>query len=189
MTDYTKFENNWITSDIHFNHLNILKYNADTRGSFVDTDHMNEEIISRWNSTVSEKDHTFILGDIAMGDIAKAPARIKRLNGAKTLIKGNHDRSLMKQDISGLFVEIRDYLCFSYKKTGLVLFHYPIASFDGQSHGAIHFHGHLHGAPSGLTGRIKDIGMDTNELVPYNLDTLISKMKMIPLPVKDHHGK
>lgn len=182
----------FITSDIHFNHLNILKYNAETRGHFKDVTEMNEGIIQRWNSVVAPEDHTFILGDVAMGDVSKAPALIERLNGTKTLVLGNHDRKLVKiTDIERLFSGgIHNYLVHSVDKhTHLVMFHFPIHSWDNRGIGAIHTHGHTHGAPTGIQGRIIDVGMDCNNLYPFKLSDVVSKMNAIPRPTHDHHRK
>ena len=201
---YHKYRKHWIASDIHFNHKNISIYCPDSRGQFVDIighsedgkpiynhriDDMNEEIIRKWNTLVQPGDHVFILGDVAMGRIELAPALISRLNGDKTLIRGNHDRSLMKvPDLDNLFINIRDYLCFSARGTGVVMSHYPLASWDGQGHGAVMLHGHLHGTPCMVTGRIKDVGIDTNNLYPYDFEKVLEEMKQIPPPTYDHHG-
>lgn len=181
----------FITSDIHFSHRRIIEYNATTRGHFKDTTEMNEEIVRRWNETVGVDDHTFILGDVSMGDVTQAPQLIARLNGTKTLVKGNHDRSLMKiPGIQDLFAGgVHDYLVYSLdKSTHIVMFHFPIASWDARSHGSIHLHGHTHGAPTGLTGRIMDIGMDCNNLYPFELSAVVERLKKIPKPTYDHHG-
>lgn len=169
----------FISSDIHFSHQKILEYNPETRGMFATVEEMNEAIIERWNQTVGVDDHTFILGDVSMGDVSLAPGYIARLNGSKTLILGNHDRSLMKVDgVQSLFHGIYDYLCFEYsRKQAVIMFHYPIQNWDGKYHGSIHLHGHCHGAPTGISGRIKDIGMDCNNLYPFCLDELVKTFK------------
>lgn len=85
----------WFTSDTHFGHVNILKFNAEQR-PFKDTDHMDEEIIRRWNAVVSPKDTVYHLGDIALGPIDKSLPKIARLNGHKIAVLGNHDRPFMR---------------------------------------------------------------------------------------------
>jgi calcineurin-like phosphoesterase family protein len=52
--------------------------------------------------------------------------------------------------------------------------------------GTLMIHGHLHGNPSGLTGRIKDVGIDTNNLFPYRLDAVVNELLKIDV-VRDHH--
>lgn len=196
---YQTYKKHWITSDIHFGHLNILKYCSDTRGMFANVDEMNEKLIANWNSDVSADDHVFILGDVCMGLIEKAPGLISQLKGAKTLVVGNHDRSLLKLPIMSTeegrrslgFIEVTDYKCFGIKKIGsFVMMHYPLSSYDGQNKGAIHFHGHLHGSPPNIKqlGRIKDVGADTNNLKPYDFEKLVKEMQQMQLPSINHHG-
>lgn len=203
-TKYATYRKHHVCADVHFNHKNIALYCPETRGKFVgivgtntdgtpiyvhNIDAMNEEIIAKWNSVVQPDDHTFILGDVAMGLIEKAPALIQRLNGDKTLIVGNHDRKLVNLDcLYELFIDVRDYACFHIPDIGgVVMSHYPFASWDGKSQGAVHFYGHLHGAPTTVTGRAKDVGIDTNNLYPYVLEELMIQLQSIPLPLFDHH--
>lgn len=56
---------------------------------FADTAEMDKAIIDRWNSTVSEDDIVYHLGDFgAYGNEAEI---LSQLNGIKYLVKGNHD--------------------------------------------------------------------------------------------------
>lgn len=85
----------WFTSDTHFGHTNILRY---SNRPFSDVDHMNEEIIKRWNALVSPEDTVYHLGDVALGPIDKSLACVGRLNGFKILVDdGNHDRPFMSR--------------------------------------------------------------------------------------------
>lgn len=83
----------YFTSDTHFSHINIIRY---CDRPFSDTDHMDEEIIRRWNETVDPDDTVFHLGDIALGPIEKSLPKVARLNGHKIAILGNHDRPFMR---------------------------------------------------------------------------------------------
>lgn len=83
----------WFTSDTHLGHANIIKY---CNRPFRDTDHMDEEIIRRWNETVSPEDTVYHLGDIALGKIADSLPKVARLNGHKIAVLGNHDRPFMR---------------------------------------------------------------------------------------------
>jgi calcineurin-like phosphoesterase family protein len=194
----------WIGSDYHLNHLNILKY-CDHRvpdshdgcapHDWDDVAEMNEKIISNHNSLVAPDDEVYLLGDICMGQIIKAPDLIRRLNGRKYLIKGNHDKTLHKlikndENNSDLFIWVKDVIEMSYryneKKIPLFFSHFPHAAWPGMNQGVIHAHGHLHGSPSGVTGRIIDVGIDTNNLFPYKMDDVIERMLKIEL-IRNHH--
>lgn len=83
----------FFTSDTHFSHNNIIRY---CDRPFADTDHMDEEIIRRWNETVGPDDIVYHLGDIALGPIEKSLAKVARLNGHKIAVLGNHDRPFMR---------------------------------------------------------------------------------------------
>lgn len=83
----------FFTSDTHFSHTNIIRY---CDRPFSDTDHMDEEIIRRWNETVGPEDTVYHLGDIALGPIEKSLPKIARLNGHKIAVLGNHDRPFMR---------------------------------------------------------------------------------------------
>ena len=199
----------WITSDIHFSHKNILKYCPHRmKSSFIGdmndmtpeeiteaVDIMNEYIIKNWNILVSKDDTVFILGDVAMGQIKDAPALISRLNGNKILILGNHDKTLkklIKNDdcLSDLFVSIHDYYEYSHvyngKKVMLCMSHFPMRHWNSQNQGTLMLHGHLHGSPCDVPGRIKDVGLDTNYLFPYLLDDVIEELLKIEL-IEEHH--
>ena len=52
----------WFTSDLHFNHLNILKYEPKSR-PFENVAEMNEALIKNWNDRVKPEDTVFVLGD------------------------------------------------------------------------------------------------------------------------------
>jgi len=202
----------WIASDIHFSHRNILQYCPHrVHESFTDDiksaddleidfliELMNEKIISNWNEKVEPDDDVFILGDVAMGKIALAPALIRRLNGRKHLVAGNHDKTLIKligndPSLSDLFVWIKDYHEMSHalpginqKKNLICMSHFPFRCWNGMNNFSMMIHGHLHGSLCDVPGRIMDVGIDTNGLRPYLLDDVVSRLLKIT-DVESHH--
>jgi calcineurin-like phosphoesterase family protein len=80
---------NWITSDTHFNHANIIDYCS---RPFSDIAAMNYALIARWNERVTPEDTVYHLGDFAMGSPVAWPKFTSRLYGHKILVPGNHDR-------------------------------------------------------------------------------------------------
>ena len=78
----------FIISDTHFNHANIIKY---CNRPFKDTKEMYEAMIKNWNETASNNDIVIHLGDFGLGNKEYIASIIKRLNGKKILIMGNHD--------------------------------------------------------------------------------------------------
>lgn len=87
---------NWFTSDTHFNHENIIEY---TCRPFKSAEHMDKEIIRRWNSRVKVGDTVFHGGDFMFGGSAKQGNQkkpeeyLEQLNGNIILIRGNHDHN------------------------------------------------------------------------------------------------
>lgn len=84
---------NWrifFTSDWHLGHENAIKYD---KRPFKDCAEMAETLVRRFNATVPEDGTTYFLGDMGnkTEDISKV---IKRLNGTKILILGNHDKNV-----------------------------------------------------------------------------------------------
>ena len=70
----------FVTSDLHFDHKNIMTFCPRTRSRFSDVNHMNESMMEEWNDTASPEDLTFILGDIAFCNAEKAIAYLKSSN-------------------------------------------------------------------------------------------------------------
>ena len=80
----------FFTSDTHFHHPNILKYNPNRDWDEIDA--MNEGIIARWNAVVKAEDFVWHLGDFDMNGKDRALEFVKRLNGTVGLVAGNHDK-------------------------------------------------------------------------------------------------
>lgn len=160
----------FFTSDTHFGHARIIEL---CNRPFKDVDHMNEVIVARWNAAVSPEDTVYHLGDVAMGPIEKSLAIIKRLNGSKILVQGNHDRPFMAGDnyekfekwhrayIDAGFLSVWDYHYFQNFLYPFALSHFP---YDGDSHDGDRFsdkrlrdaglpliHGHTHATGNPVT--------------------------------------
>jgi calcineurin-like phosphoesterase family protein len=144
--------NIFVISDTHFNHANILNFTNDAgelvRPGFESVEAMNEHIIEKWNSVVGPNDHVYHLGDVHFGAKLRAKenaAILRRLNGKKRLVLGNHDDG--KDPLLHEFFE-KIMLWRMFKEFGVVLSHTPMhpavlgeARWDGS---AINIHGHIH---------------------------------------------
>lgn len=180
--------NTWITSDLHFGHTNIMKFCPQSRARFKnDTDFMNELMVTEWNNAIGVDDTVYILGDVAFLPSAKAVEYMRRCNGKKILVKGNHDRKLLNDPVfRSCFESIHDYLDITYNGTKCVMFHYPIAEWDQMHRGAVHFHGHLHGGVSGLEKfRARDMGMDATGMIAVTMERAIADA--MTGVIKGHH--
>lgn len=88
----------YFTSDTHFNHVNILGY---CKRPWPNLEEMNEGLIDNWNKVVKPTDHVWHLGDFAMGQKVLHKAIFDRLNGVKSLVRGNHDQPNAKMEAMG----------------------------------------------------------------------------------------
>ena len=125
-------------SDTHFGHANIIRL---ANRPYESIEHMDEDLIAKWNSRVGNGDLVYHLGDFAFRDVKQYR---ERLNGQIILIRGNHDKRLTKQQEECLFVKVCDYKKVKDGVQTLILFHYPIWSWDGLYKGYTHLHGHIH---------------------------------------------
>jgi len=179
----------WITSDLHFGHKNIMSFYPVARARFRDdVDYMNEAMVREWNDLIGPEDTVYILGDVAFLSAEKAVATVRRLNGRKILVEGNHDRKLLQnQDFRNCFEEIHKYLDAQFNETRVVMLHYPIAEWDQMHRGAVHFHGHMHGSHSGLENyRALDVGMDATGMIAIAMDDAIRQA--LKGKIKEHHA-
>ena len=178
----------YITSDLHFGHTNIMKFCPVTRARFRDdVSYMNEAMIKEWNVIVDKDDLVYILGDVAFLPSQKATEIMRRLNGTKILVEGNHDRkALHDKTFYNCFKEVHKYLDIQYNGTKIVMFHYPIAEWDQMHRGAVHFHGHLHGGVSGIEKfRARDMGMDATGVIVMLMEDAIRDA--MTGAIKGHH--
>ena len=169
----------FVTSDTHFYHTNILKYE---NRPFKDINDMNNKMIESWNETVSNKDEVYILGDFSFGNEEETIKLLNKLNGKKYLINGNHDYVVKNKDVRDKFEWVKDYFVLKHNKMKFVMFHYPIQVWDCRHHGSIHLYGHIH---SNLGNHSMEydipnsynVGVDVNGFKPVLIEDIIEKLK------------
>lgn len=122
----------YFIADQHFFHRNMI-VKMDKRG-FSDMEEMHEHMISQWNKKVREKDEVYILGDLSFGNGKQTNDVLRRLNGRKYLIEGNHDRHFLrdKEFDRSLLVWVKPYYEVKENKKKIILSHYPIVCYNGQ---------------------------------------------------------
>lgn len=137
----------FFTSDLHFGHENVLKF--DNR-PFASVDEMDAELIRRWNNKVGKGDLVYVLGDMIWKTRNDdAVSILKELNGQIYLIKGNHDKFLHNAKVKKLLAGIKDYDSISVNlddgtKKMCFISHYFTPFYIGHYYGGIHLHGHSH---------------------------------------------
>ena len=168
-------------SDWHFGHSNIIKYSPLYRNQYLNSDEMNADFITKWNSVVTSADTTYMLGDLSFLTVDETVDILNNLNGNKVLIEGNHDYKHVKiKKFKDCFLNIYRYHEMVYKDTLLVMCHYPIADHKNARRGSIMMHGHRHGAPTNIPGRIIDVGYDSTGKIVIDFDEILEKMSSIP---------
>lgn len=119
-------------SDLHFFHEK-LNTSFDNRG-FENANVMNEYMISQWNSRVRKKDEVVILGDFSFGKAEATNEILKRLNGKKYMIAGNHDTFLLDNKFDdSLVVWVHQYKELHDAGRKVICSHYPIMCYNGQN--------------------------------------------------------
>lgn len=119
-------------SDMHFFHES-LNTQMDNRG-FASVEDMHEYMIKQWNNKVRRGDDVVILGDFSMGKGVETNEILQRLNGAKYLIEGNHDKFLNDRKFDKtLFRWIKPYEELKDNKRKIIISHYPIMFYNGQN--------------------------------------------------------
>ncbi len=100
----------FITSDLHMDHKNIMKYCV---RPFLAVEDMNRTLVNNWNNTVSKKDTVYFLGDLAFGRGSRSTDYwMKKLNGKIVFLKGNHDKSSKIKFHDNYTLEYRGYKFF-----------------------------------------------------------------------------
>lgn len=168
------------TADTHFSHSNIIRY---CQRPFKSTAEMDDQIITNWNTMIQKTDTVYHLGDFAFCSPGRFEELMKRLNHRELhLIKGNHDKSALRQQVKGYFASIQDVLFQTIqhkgKKYEIFLSHYAHRSWPKSFHGSWHLFGHSHGklGPQGLSF---DVGVDANNFWPWSLENVIQRMSSL----------
>lgn len=168
----------YFTADLHFYHDHIIRL-ANRPYHYIKE--MNEALVENWNRRICENDEVYSLGDVTMKNHVYAREMLKKRKGRKYLIEGNHDRFVHQKEFDqSIFTWVKQMHELKYAGHTFVLFHYPIAEWNGFYHGAIHLHGHQHNhavvnyrnRDNGLLRY--DVGVDANAMAPVSLQEIIA---------------
>jgi len=176
---------NYYISDLHIGHTNVIKYDG---RPFKSLAQMSNEIIYRWNNTVSYNDNVYILGDFAWKDSVGIEV-LTQLKGRKFLILGNHDKPT--EEMKAYFEWIKDITIIEDNGTKVILCHYPIAHWYNQYRGAVHLYGHVHNSKDYIAfERYRDICRELE--IPfecYNVGCMMPYMDYTPRTLEEIRKK
>ena len=130
----------FLVSDTHFGHAGVCRFTR-TDGitklrPWDNADEMDEFMVKAWNERVRPTDKVYHLGDVVIN--RRALGIMRRLNGDKVLIRGNHD-IFRDNEYREHFRELRAY----HVMNGLILSHIPVHEASLGRFGC-NIHGHLH---------------------------------------------
>lgn len=179
----------WITADTHFGDPGAI---ATFRRPFADARQMDDELVDAINRCVGKGDELLHLGDV-FGNIdwssrgAREDSRrlLERIRCRRIrLLIGNKDpdrRSFLRMFRSADHLRSeRMHAPADGTRTRAVFCHYPLRQWQGIHDGAVHLHGHSHGAlPS--RGRSMDVGVDAHGFAPIALDEAVGRLLALPV--------
>ncbi len=166
----------FFTSDTHFGHAGMMSPRMGKPRAFRSVEEMDEHIIAAWNNRVRPSDRVIHVGDFAYGcSLTHARSVFDRLNGHRTLIRGNHEARGEKLSWEG---GIHDVLRISVQDRGmpkpvdLWLSHYAHLTWPDAFRNRIHLFGHSHGSIP-ATSRSCDVGVDVWGFRPVTLPEIM----------------
>ena len=165
----------FFTADTHFGDPHILRHRGGRFGSLAEHD---EDLIARWNATVTPTDEVWHIGDFAAGASRERCAEIfARLAGRKRLVRGNHDTHRVlalpwaDTPVESVRTTVRDDLGVEWR---LFLAHYAHRAWPGLWRGTRHLYGHTHGTLAD-TSRSCDVGVDAWDYRPVGIAAIIAR--------------
>jgi len=173
--------NIYTSSDQHFNHWNINEY---CNRGFKDLKDMNETLIQNWNQTVKKEDIIILLGDLIFtkGESKAIVDILKRLNGRKMLVVGNHDRKSYSWYLSNGIDFLAERFIWRFNKKKILFIHDPksISYRDYRTCDVI-LHGHRHDKGQFVSKRkqcrIVNLSVEKTNYKPLNLITLLNRLQ------------
>ena len=172
----------YLTSDWHFCHNREFLYVP--RG-FSSVEEMNEAIIARHNSIVTDEDDVYCLGDVMLNDNVAGLECLLRLNGKIHIILGNHDTAAREELYRHCenVVEVCLAARLKYNHYHFFLSHFPsyTANLEKESlkQCTCNLYGHTHQKSNFFQDIpfMYHVGMDSHDCAPVLLDQIIEEMK------------
>jgi calcineurin-like phosphoesterase family protein len=177
----------YFISDFHFCHRKVIDY---AHRPFANIEEMNETMVEKYNSVVGANDSITIVGDFAFGGIENFINYAKRLNGVKTLIRGNHDKSISDNEVLNAgFVEVAHSKIITSDKLKIGISHFPFRkrgempgkydispnNCDVLIHGHVHQHWKVKKHTSGKM--MINVSVEAIEYKPITLDDVHAIIK------------
>lgn len=169
----------WFTADWH---LGETRFEIMGR-PFTDQQEMVDRLVWEHNQLVSPEDLVYVIGDVCYQKTPEFLTEVKRFNGNKILIRGNHDRVFSDKDLEPYFDFIVaegegiNYCAVRYgdkDPTEFYLTHYPTRGVVDK----FNLVGHIHGAWKYQLNML-NVGVDVHNYRPVCEDSLEFHFKAI----------
>lgn len=174
--------NVFATADIHFFHENIIGY---SERPFSNAEQMNRSIIRSWNEKIPQDADVYICGDLSLignEKYRRLEPVIRKLNGRKHLILGNHDRITPDKYVEiGIFSVHYPYFTLPngwsciHDPSLAVVFPRDSVILSGHVH---NLYGRANRGPKGQA--VIDVGMDAWNYVPVSLEEIQKEIDNLP---------
>lgn len=180
----------WVTSDTHFGHANILKYD---KRPFKTIQEHDEKLVENWNNTVGDEDEVYHVGDFSFdAKPEQVHDRLRMLKGIKHLIYGNHDkiaRKCTRDKFPFGWHSVQPYLEVKWEDQKVCLFHYRMTVWNRSHHGSWALHGHSHGSlPKLMNSKTFDVGTMCWDYTPISFERVREEMSFKSFVPVDNHG-
>ncbi|MCR2044181.1 metallophosphoesterase [Anaerosalibacter massiliensis] len=164
-------QNIYLISDTHFGQRFAVKF---FRRPFKNIKEMHKALIKNWNDNIDENDIVLILGDFYGGNKIFSHFLLRKLNGEKILVKGNHDfKFRLKRLIETKKIKIYNKIEFFLDDYHFVLTHKPIKNIHEHT---INIHGHHHRVllPSKFEqNKYFNVAVDHNDYKPISIKKIV----------------
>ena len=163
----------FMIADTHFGTDSIRRYE---NRPFESVQEMDEALIQNWNRVVSEGDTVYVLGDFSSYGKEENKALLKRLNGTKILIMGNHDMGYTPAEWREMgFLECSRWPILY--EGFFLLSHEPLYINGNMPYANIY--GHVHNNPSYKDASSQSVCVSVERLqyCPESFETIRAKME------------
>lgn len=167
----------WFISDTHFFHANILKFTNEEGKRirpFDSLEEMHEYMIEKWNGVVKPNDYVYHLGDVTFQYHGGFNNLMRRLNGQKRLIVGNHDK-IWNPALQMNFQKVD--LWKGFKEHNFTASHIPLR-LESLRDGAFNVHGHIHQNKSPTPNHI-NVSVEVRDYTPVHIDEIGAEIEKV----------
>jgi calcineurin-like phosphoesterase family protein len=167
----------FLVSDTHFGHAGVCRFMRNDGVTklrpFEDPAEMDEFMVKAWNERVGKNDKVYHLGDVVIN--RKSLGIMRRLNGDKVLIRGNHD-IFRDDEYRQHFRELRAY----HVMNGMILSHIPIHE-ESLGRFGVNIHGHLHAnrvmKDGAVDPRYHCVCVETTDFAPILFEDVVQRIE------------